>query len=106
MHHPVSGGVDVSQAPYLIDPGAIRGQPAQHVIERRGDIADGRGQLLARTRAVLGGEDGFAANSLYLPTTQKLIVVLPYALQVCGNQLKLQTGTACVDDEDVHGVSL
>ena len=102
MHHAVSDSVDVSQAANLVDPGAIRCQPAQHIIERRGDVADRRGQLLPETCAVLHGDDRFPANPLHLPTAQKLIVVLPDSLKVCGNHLELQTGASCVNDEDVH----
>ena len=53
MHHAVSHRVDVSQTANLVDPGAIRCQPAQHIIECCRDIADGRGQLLPDTCAVL-----------------------------------------------------
>jgi hypothetical protein len=42
MDDAVSGCVDVSQAADLIDAGAIRRQPAQHVIERRRHVADRR----------------------------------------------------------------
>ena len=103
MHHAVSRRVDVSQAANLINPGAIRRQPAQHKIKRPRDITDGCGQLLPDTFAVLYGDDRFPADPLHLPTAQKLIVVLPDSLKVCGNHLELQTGASGVDDEDVHG---
>ena len=80
MHHAVSRSVDVPQASNLSDPGTILGQPAQHIIERRRDVADGRRQLLPRTRLTLHGNDPFPAGALYVPTAQKLIVLLADAL--------------------------
>jgi hypothetical protein len=55
-------------------------------------------------RPVLHGEYGFSANSLHLPTTEKLILVLFDALDVCRNHLEFQAGTSGVDDEDIHTV--
>ena len=70
MHHAMSRGVDVCQAANRIDSGAIRCQPAQHIIERCGNIADWRGQLLPETRAALYGYNRFSADSLHLPAAQ------------------------------------
>ena len=40
MHHAMSGSMDVSQTANLVDPGVIRCQPAEHIVECRRDVAD------------------------------------------------------------------
>ena len=59
------------------------------------------GQLLPQTCAVLHGDDWFPANSLH----QKLIVIVPDSLNVCGNHLELQAGAYRINDENVHIVT-
>ena len=102
MHDTVSRGMDVSQTPNLVDPGAIRCEPAQHIVERRGDIADRRSQRLPQTCAVLDGDDRFPANSLHLSTAQELILIVLDSLNIRGNHLELQAGASRIDDEYVH----
>src|ERR1700692_2136072 len=101
MHHAMSGSMDISQTANLVDPGVIRCQPAEHIVECRRDVADRGGQLLPQTCAVLHGDDCFPANSLHLPTAQKLIVIVPDSLNVRGNHLELEAGASRINDENV-----
>src|ERR1017187_7526838 len=94
VHYAVARRVDVSQTANPVDPGAVGCQPAQHIVECRGDVADRRGQLLPGTGSVLHGDDRFPANTLHLPTAQEIILVVPDSLKVRGYHLKLQAGAS------------
>src|SRR5581483_3756902 len=102
MYDAMADRVDVSQAPNLLDSGAIRCEPAQHIIECRGDVPNRRSQLLPGTGVALHGDDRFATDPLHLPSAQQLIAIHFDSLEVCGNNLELQTGASGIYDEDIH----
>ena len=63
------------------------------------------GQLLPQPARFCTVMIVFPANSLHLPTAQKLIVIVPDSLNVCGNHLELQAGASRINDENVHIVT-
>jgi len=105
MNHAVAHGVDIGRAANLRHAGFIGHSPANHVIERRGSIAQGCRQFLRGTVGGLQRKDGFAADVLHFAAHQSLIGVFLDAFGIGRDHLKLQTGTSRVQNKDVHTIS-
>ena len=75
---------------------------AKQVPQGSGDIGNLGRRFLPLTTAVLDRDDGLAANPLDEPAQNAVIARSFDLLELGRNDLKLQAGTAGVQDQNIH----
>src|ERR1700757_2892009 len=102
MHHAMSDGLNIACALDLGNLRAIRRDVARQIIQRSSNVTQGRGQSLPRVLPVADSDNGLAPDTLHLAAADAIVFFLFDLFEVGGNDLELQTGTAGVQNEDVH----
>src|SRR5271165_2429114 len=102
----MSDGVNFAEIADLWDARVVRGEPAEHVVDCGGNVADRRGELLPGAIVALQGDDSLSANPLHLPAAQPLVGLLLDASEVRGNDLEFETGTAGVQNKNIHRTTI
>ena len=102
MHHAMPDRVYVGNALNFRYAGIRRSGPAQDEVERSGNVLQRRGERLLRAFSLLHGDYRFSADPFDLAPQQSHVLTLPDALEVRGDNLKFQAGTAGIENENVH----
>jgi hypothetical protein len=98
----ITNRVNIFDTPDLWDSGMFRDQPLKHVIERRAHVAQRSSAFLPWAGRRADRNNCLSTNSLDLAAAKALIGVLLHAVNVCGDDLKLQSGAARVEYKYVH----
>jgi hypothetical protein len=102
MHHAMSDRVDVSHTVNFRDTGSIRCHVANQVFQGPCNISQRRCESLIRLVSISKMDNCLAPDALNLTATDAIILVLLDPVEVGGNDLKLQTGTSRVENQNVH----
>jgi hypothetical protein len=102
MHHPMSHGMNIGGPTHFRQPRLVGSDPANDEIKGRRNVSKGRRQRLVRTIALPQRDDGFPTDSFDLSPQEPDILVSLDPIEVGRDQLKLETGTSRVQNENVH----
>src|SRR5208337_5398172 len=94
--------VYVGGALYFSDTRAVGCDPANQIIQRRRNVAQGSRELLSGFAAFLKRNNRLTTDALNLTTAEAVVFVPLNPLEVGGDDLELQAGTSGVQYEDVH----
>ena len=104
MNYAMANGVNIGRAPDLRHARSVGGDVANQVIQRRRNVSQRSRELLLCFFTRLKGDNRFAADALNFTPAKTLVLVLFDAIQIGGNDLKLQAGTSGVQYKDIHQV--
>src|SRR5262249_46831889 len=102
MHDAMTDGVDVGDAVDAFDAGGFRRGPANDVINGGARGAHVGGRALLRAAFDRRGDDGFAAYAFDRAARQPAVGVASDLVEVCGDELELDRGTAAVENQNIH----
>ena len=104
MHDAMPDSVDVAQALNFSDARIGRRCPADGKIQRRRNVSQGCREFLLGRIAFLHRDDGLCADSFDFPAQEANVDVLTDPIEVGGDDLKLQTRAAGIENKNIHGL--
>src|SRR5581483_8311379 len=103
VYHTMPDCVHVGSALDFGNPGLVRSNIADDVIECRTHVAQRRCNRSSRVVAVADPDNGFPADSLYFSSAKAIVFRKLNFLEVTSDNLELHTGTSRVQNEHIHG---
>src|SRR5262245_25695247 len=95
-------GMNIGRTLHFGNTGFVRNYPPDNKVQGPRDVPEGSCELLFRIATPLEGDNSFSANALYLAAHEPLVSSLTDSFEIGSDQLKLQTGTSGIQDQDVH----